>query len=61
MIGGGNWNRQNKILNGSYINFVSDKKSSKHISVSPSGILPLKDIKGLILKTLDGFNIMVRK
>lgn len=40
MIGGGKWNKQNKILNGAYINFISKKKTSKIKHIIPDDPIP---------------------
>ena len=46
MVGGGKWSRQNKALNGSYINFISEKKKpimpktkSEKSSILGNGVL----------------------
>lgn len=40
MNGGGTWKTQNKILNGTYINFVSNKKNAKVKHVVPNNPIP---------------------
>lgn len=63
---GGDWNRQNKVLNGAYINFISKKKSSKRNVIpddsdtDPVGYLLLVDKNGIFFKTADGFRLVVK-
>jgi hypothetical protein len=63
MIGGGKWDRQNKILNGAYINFVSKKSSSKQPTgtINVLKYLLLADKNGVLLKTSDGFYLSVKR
>lgn len=63
MLGGGKWNRQNKVLNGTYINFVSKGSTSTKSNKIPSitEYLWLADKNGVLLKTIDGFYLSIKR
>jgi hypothetical protein len=71
MIGGGSFDKQNKVLNGAYIKTVSNRKSNRSNLVintssddnSPSyiGYVWLMDLNGLLFKTSDDMYLVVKK
>lgn len=69
MLGGGNWNKQNKILHGVYVNFVSKNSSGRKKNTNTGSDMPnlpvgygyLMDQTDTYFVTSDGKYLIVKE
>ena len=69
MLGGGNWNKQNKILHGVYVNFISKNSSGRKKKTNTGSDMPnlpvgysyLMDQTGAYFVTSDGKYLIVKE